>query len=139
MIDTAAHDAPRPPSERSFGLFFAALALGAGAYRYLAHGDRGLAFGLGALTLVLAGLALAAPRLLASPNRAWFHLGLLLARVVNPIVLALLFALVITPYALVLRLLRRDALRLRPDRDAASYWIERDPPGPDPGFLHRQY
>jgi len=50
-----------------------------------------------------------------------------------------LFFVVITPYALVLRLTGRDALRLRPRKDADTYWIDRDPPGPEPGFLERQY
>jgi hypothetical protein len=139
MIDPGAHDAPALPRERTFGLFFAALAIAAAAWRWFAHGERTLPLALGALALALALLALVAPRVLAPLNRAWFALGMLLARVVNPIVLSLLFFVVVTPYALVLRLLRRDALRLRPDPDAASYWIERDPPGPAPDFLQRQY
>jgi hypothetical protein len=139
LIDPAAHDAPTLPRERTFGLFFAALALGLGVFRHFAHGDRWLALGLVALAVALAVLALAAPRVLAPLNRAWFRLGLLLARVVNPIVLSLLFFLVITPFALVLRALGRDALRLRPRADATTYWIDRDPPGPEPGFLQRQY
>ena len=141
MIDPGAHDAPTPPGEKRFGLFFALLALGAGAYRYVKHGDHALGIGLAVLALVFAVLALAAPHALAPLNRAWFKLGLLLARVVNPIVLTVLFFVVITPYALVLRLAGRDALRLRPRKkdDADTYWIERDPPGPEPGFLERQY
>ena len=139
MIDPGAHDAPVPPSERRFGLFFALLALGAGAYRYVAHGDLALGLGLAGVGVVFGMFALAAPHWLAPLNRAWFGLGLLLARVVNPIVLAVLFFLVITPYALVLRLAGRDALRLRPRKDVDTFWIERDPPGPEPGFLERQY
>jgi hypothetical protein len=50
-----------------------------------------------------------------------------------------LFFVVVTPYALVLRLAGRDALRLRPEPGRDSYWIARDPPGPAPDFLHRQF
>jgi hypothetical protein len=48
--------------------------------------------------------------------------------VVNPIVLLLLFAIVVTPTALLMRLLGRRPLRLAPDPGAASYWINREPP-----------
>jgi hypothetical protein len=63
----------------------------------------------------------------------------LLGRIVNPVVLTVLFFVVVTPYALVLRLAGRDALRLRPEPGRDSYWIARDPPGPAPDFLHRQF
>ena len=48
--------------------------------------------------------------------------------VVNPIVLMLLFIIVVTPMALLMRLLGKRPLRLAPDPDAASYWIKREPP-----------
>lgn len=44
-----------------------------------------------------------------------------------------------TPFALVLRLIRRDALRLRLDPDAESYWIHRRPPGPQPSSMSNLY
>ena len=118
---------PLPP-DRHFGLFAAAvLLLGA----WLAH--RGarvpLAQACVALALIVAGLAAWRPSLLAPANRAWARLGWALGRVVNPLVLGAIFLLVVTPFALVMRLAGRDALRLR-ERRADTYWIERQPPGP---------
>ena len=43
------------------------------------------------------------------------------------------------PLALLLRLVRRDALRLRLDPHAESYWIDRRPPGPQPGSMSNLY
>jgi hypothetical protein len=63
-------------------------------------------------------------------NRAWMKLGELLGRVVSPIVLGLVFYGVFTPVALVMRLAGRDAMHRRWDRDAPTYWVDRDPPGP---------
>ena len=48
-----------------------------------------------------------------------------MGKIVNPIVLGILFFLVITPVALILRLMRKDLLLLSFDRDAETYWIPR--------------
>lgn len=85
------------------------------------------------------GLALAAPRLLAPFNRLWHGFGMLLGRLVNPLVMGLLFYLVVTPTGLILRAFGKDPLRLKRDPDAASYWIERTPPGPEGGGMPRQF
>ena len=86
-----------------------------------------------ALTALL--LAVAVPSVYSAPNRAWLRLGALLARVVAPIALTILFFGVFTPMGWLLRLLGRDSLRLAYDRDARSYWIVRQPPGPDGSSL----
>jgi len=75
---------------------------------------------------------------LAPLNKWWTKLGLLLYRVVSPIVLGLLFYVTLTPIALVMRLLGKDPLRLRRDPDAASYWIDRSPP-PAPESMKNQF
>jgi hypothetical protein len=69
------------------------------------------------------------PRLLGPLNRLWLKFGLLLYKVMNPLVLGLLFFVTITPIGLVMRAFGKDFLRLRMDRSAKSYWIERAPPG----------
>ena len=83
----------------------------------------------GAASAALLIAALAAPAVLAPLNKAWFYLGLLIGRVVSPIVVGALFFLLITPTALVMRLFGRDQLRLK-RRNVDSYWIDREPPGP---------
>ena len=88
-----------------------------------------------------AGLALAAlsaPRILAAPNRAWFALGLWLSKVVSPVVIGAMFLLVVTPVGLLMRLFRHDPLRIRSGAQS-SYWIRRDPPGPEPESFTRQF
>ena len=115
-------------SNRSFGLVFAGvfLVIGAGPLFF------GHSIHLWSLLLsaVFAVLALIAPAVLAPLNRLWTKFGLLLHKIVSPVVLGIMFYLVITPMGAVMRLLGKDPLRLRKDRDAATYWIERTPPGP---------
>ena len=93
--------------------------------------------------LVVGGLflvvALAAPAVLAPLNRIWTKFGLLISRVTNPIVTALLFFVVFTPFAMVLRMLGKDLLRQKLDPTAKSYWIERTPAGPEPESMVHQF
>lgn len=83
--------------------------------------------------------ALARPRILAPLNRLWLRVGLLLHACLSPVILGLVFYTTVTPIGLVRRLLGADPLRLRLDRDAVTYWIERDPPGPAPDTMRRQF
>ena len=133
--DLSRHEAPRASSDRSFGLVFAAVfAIVAGWPLLGGEGPRLWAL---AVAGVFLALALAAPRLLGPLNRLWTRFGLLLSRAMNPLVLGLLFFAVVTPMGLVMRALGKDPLRRRFERQAASYWIERRPPGPAP--MSRQF
>jgi hypothetical protein len=72
-------------------------------------------------------LALVVPRALAPANRLWLRIGLLLHRVVNPVVMAVMFYLVVTPFGFVMRRLNPALTdRLRPDKGATTYWIRRE-------------
>lgn len=80
-----------------------------------------------------------APQILAPLNKAWTRLGLLMHRVVNPLIMGLLFYVAITPMGLLMRLFGKDLLRLKRDPQASSYWIERNPPGPSAESMRRQF
>ena len=93
--------------------------------------------------LVIAGSFLAVtlvyPPALRPLNRLWFLFGMLLSRVVTPIVMGLLFVLTVVPTGMVMRLRGHDLMRLRLDRQAKSYWLVREPPGPAPETMRKQY
>jgi hypothetical protein len=124
-------------SDGRFGLVFAALFAIIGLVP-LIHGGPPRAWAL-ALAAAILIVALARPQLLRPLNRYWTRLGLLLHRVASPIVMALLFFVVMTPLAFLLRRLGKDPLRLRFDPAAASYWIDRVPPGPPPDSIRNQF
>jgi multisubunit Na+/H+ antiporter MnhG subunit len=127
----------RPQPNRSFGLGLAIFALLAGFWPLLrGHGPRYWAI---AASIAILGVAVFAPKLLAIPTRLWTRLSDPLGRVMGSMVLAGLFYVVLTPFALLLRLARRDPLRLRFDKGAKTYWIERDPPGPAPNSMKQQF
>jgi hypothetical protein len=114
----------RGPSDRNFGFVFTAALLFFGLWP-LRHGKPIRHWCL-ALSGVFLLVTLVRPSLLHLLNRAWTKLGILLGRAVNPIVTGLLFFIVFTPVAAILRWMGKDLLHLSIDRDAKSYWIQRD-------------
>ena len=105
------------PSNRKFGLFFATIFCMGACYFYF----RGAYLGLtacGTLFLVFSLTSLLNDKLLEPLNRIWMRFGYLLSKIFSPIVMGVIFFFLFTPSAIVIRVLRRDELRLR--------WIERD-------------
>jgi hypothetical protein len=75
-------------------------------------GGVGLALGIGAFV----------PGLGRILYIAWMGLGIVIGSITSPIVLAVVYAVVFVPAALVMKILGRDALRRRIDRSSMSYW-----------------
>ncbi|MEE9139709.1 MAG: SxtJ family membrane protein [Alphaproteobacteria bacterium] len=124
-------------SERAFGIVFAAVFTMIGLWPLLGgEGARLWSLALGGMFLVA---ALVRPALLAPLNRLWSRLGRLLHGIATPLVMGLLFFTAVTPTALVMRALGKNPLRLRFDRRARTYWIERRPPGPEPETMRNQF
>ena len=124
-------------SDRGFGLVFAGFFALVGALS-LWRGHTGWHYTL-PLAAVFVVVAYTFPQVLAPLNRLWLKFGLLLYKVMNPLVLGLLFFVTITPIGFLMRLFGKDFLRLQLDRNAKSYWIERTPPGPPPQSMRNQF
>jgi hypothetical protein len=125
-----------PGSDRTFGLVMAAVLAGLALLNGWHHGR------LWPWEAVIAALfllsALLRPALLSPLNRVWMKLGLLLHKIVNPIVMGLLFFGTIWPTGVIMRSRGRDLLRLKRDPSSDSYWILRDP-GPAPETMRDQF
>ena len=120
-------EAVKGSSDRGFGLTVGGILLLIAAVRIWRHGGYGaIELVLGAVGLCLIVLALVRAQSLAGLNRAWTRLGLLLFKVVNPIVL-------------ILRACGHDPLRLKRDPSASTYWVKREPPGPAPETMINQF
>lgn len=135
--DFGRHEEIKGSSDRTFGLafavFFAALS-GLAIWKNNPHWIWWA--GLAVLTLTV---ALAWPRLLKPANKLWTRLGLVLFRIISPITLAVIFYGVMTPMSLLFRWRKKDILNLKYDQNAASYWLIRNPPGPDPETMKNQF
>ena len=124
-------------SDRSFGIVMTA-AFGLISLLNWWHGGHSWRWTGGIAALFLAA-ALFYPAALRPFNRLWLKFGLLLHKVVNPIVMALVFFGTVLPTGLIMRALGKDPLRLKRQPDANSYWIERRPPGPAPKSMKDQF
>lgn len=135
-----AHAPIKTASDRSFGLTVGGILMAIAVLRWWWVGS--LSWLMAAILVIGVALALAGqlrPAVLAPLNSLWTKLGLLLFHVVNPVVMLLLFVVTIVPAGLIMRSIRYDPMRRRFDREARSYWIERDPPGPPPDSLRHQF
>jgi hypothetical protein len=124
-------------SDRSFGLVMA------GAFAVVTalngwHAGRIWPW-TAALAVALLVAALLRPAVLNPLNRIWLKFGLLLHKIVNPVIMALLFYGTVLPTGLIARAMGKDLLRLKREPDAASYWIVRTPPGPAPDTMKDQF
>jgi hypothetical protein len=129
---------PRLPSNTRFGLLFALIFATGSGYLFW----KGKYPGASILVLVavaLVGIVLTRSSLLTPLNRMWFAFGLLLGRIVSPVVLGVLFFAIVTPVALFGKLFGRDPLRLRKRKEATSHWIQRDPVGPAADSFKHQF
>lgn len=125
------------PSNRSFGTLFVAVFALLGAFSWWRGGA--LWPWLAGLSVLTLTVTLTTPSVLAPLNRAWMRLAELLNRIVSPIVLGVIFFGIFAPVGFFMRLAGRDALKRRFEAQARSYWIDRQPPGPDPAGLPNQF
>jgi hypothetical protein len=124
-------------SERSFGLVFAAVFALIALLPLLKGG--GVRWWSLALAAVFLALALLIPAVLKPLNVLWFKFGLLVGRVMTPLVMGILYLLSVIPTGLFLRATGRDLLRLKREPAMKSYWIERESPDPAKGSMKRQF
>src|ERR1700730_1765795 len=96
------------PSNRSFGITFGVVFALIGAIGWWKGAPR--AWAAVAISLAFFVLGLVAPGVLRPLNVVWMRLAGLMNRVVSPVVLAVIFYGVVTPYAAALRLMGRDLL-----------------------------
>ena len=100
------------PSNKKFGYFFTNKSLN-------------LAYVFAAISITLFFITLVKADLLLYPNKLWIQFGLLLGMVISPIVLGVLFFVLFTPTAIIMKLYGRDELRIK-FKKSTSYWIVRE-------------
>ena len=72
-------------------------------------------------------LGLLNSKILAPLNKIWFKFGILLGKIVSPLIMGAIFFLVVTPIGIIMRLIGKDVLNLKYNKNK-SYWIENSSP-----------
>ena len=112
-------------SNRSFGIVFSIVFLLIAIYP-LINSD-GLRVWSLIIAIIFLVLGLINSKILTPLNKLWFKFGILLGRIVSPVIMGLIFFLVVTPIALIMRIIGKDLLNLKFNKEK-SYWIEKNGP-----------
>jgi len=81
------------------------------------------------------------PSFLSPLNKVWAKLGLLLNKITSPIILGIIFFVIISPVALLFKLARKNTMsaKFKKNEEIKSYWLLREPPGPERNSLENQF
>ena len=112
-------------SNKSFGIVFFVVFLLIGLYPLInADGIRVWSI---IISLVFLILGLTNSKILNPLNKLWFKFGILLGKIISPLVMGIIFFLVVTPIGILMKLLKKDLLNLR-FNNKETYWIEKNEP-----------
>ena len=112
-------------SERNFGIVFFIVFLLIALYPLTYGGEIRIWSVLISLIFLIFGLLNS--KLLSPLNKLWFKFGIFLGKIVSPLIMGIIFFLVVTPIGFIMRLLGKDVLNLKFNKNR-SYWIEKNGP-----------
>ena len=112
-------------SNRSFGIVFFVVFLLIAFYPLINGGNIRSWFVV--ISLIFLVLGLLNSKILAPLNKIWFKFGIFLGKIVSPFIMGIIFFLVVTPIAFTMRIIGKDLLNLKFNKDK-SYWIEKTGP-----------
>ena len=111
------------PSNRKFGIFFT-LVLALFAVYFYVTSNMILTYTFLLTSLTLLGVSIVKADVLFPLNKLWMKFGFLLGKIINPIVIGIIFFVLITPFGFIMRVFGRDELRLRL-KNNNTYWKNR--------------
>ena len=126
MSETTSYIQTEKPSEKSFGVVFSIVFLIVALYPLI--NSESLRIWALVTSIIFFFLAFLAPKILVLPNKLWFKFGLLIGSIVAPIVMAFVYFVTVLPTGLIMRLLGKDLLKQKLDKNAKSYWVKRSEP-----------
>ncbi len=112
-------------SNKSFGIVFFVVFLLIAIYP-LTNGED-IRIWSGIISFIFLVLGLLNSSILTPLNKIWFKFGIILGKIISPVIMAIIFFLVVTPTGLIMRILRKDILNLKYNQNK-SYWIEKEGP-----------
>ena len=112
-------------SNKSFGVVFFIVFLIVSIYPLINNGELRIWSLITAIIFLILGLINS--KVLTPLNKLWIKFGLLLGKVISPLIMGIIFFLVVTPTALIMRIIGKDLLNLK-FNNKKSYWIEKTGP-----------
>jgi hypothetical protein len=115
---------PKIPTNQNFGFTFAGVFFAFAIYKYYRSGQ--ISIVLCAASMIMVLITLVAPSILRVPNLLWAKFGMLLHKIVSPIMMGLIFFVIVTPMGLWMRARGKDPMNRKWKQDQLSYWAMRD-------------
>ena len=112
-------------SNRSFGIVFFVVFLIISFYPLT--NEENIRYWSLLISLIFLTLGLLNSRILTPLNKIWFKFGVLLGKIISPLIMGIIFFFVVTPIGLFMKMLKKDLLSLNFNNDK-SYWIEKKEP-----------
>jgi len=112
-------------SNRSFGIVFFIVFLLISIYPLINQGELRIWSLLISLLFLILGIINS--KVLSPLNKVWFKFGIFLGKIISPIIMGIIFFFVVTPIAFLMRILKKDLLNLKYNKNS-SYWIEKTDP-----------
>ena len=125
------------PSNRKFGFLFSSLFIAVSLYLFYIDLIISAIF-FGFISIIFATISLFKDNLLLPLNKLWMYFGMLIGRIMSPIILGMLFFFLITPIGIGMRIFRRDELRLKP-LSTQSLWKLRNQEDLDGNSFNQQF
>ena len=110
-------------SNKSFGIVFFVVFLIIGLYP-LIYNNNPKIWSL-IISAIFLFLGLINSKLLTPLNKAWFTFGIFLGKIVSPFIMGIIFFLVVTPIGFIMKILGKDLLQLKFNKNVQTYWIEK--------------
>tara|TARA_B100001063_G_C16519512_1_gene430934 strand:+ start:74 stop:457 length:384 start_codon:yes stop_codon:yes gene_type:complete len=112
-------------SNRSFGIIFFIVFFIFGSYPLISN-DEAKVWSI-AISLIFLFLGLINSKILTPLNKLWFKFGIILGKLVSPIIMGIIYFFVVTPIGFLMRILGKDLLNLK-FNNKKTYWIEKTGP-----------
>jgi len=125
------------PSNKKFGYLFTVIFLFLSLYFYI-HNKENISKILLILSVFFIVITIFKPTLLLPLNKLWMMFGLLLGKIISPIVIGIIFYLIFSPFGIIMRLYGRDELILKRSK-SHSYWKIRKNNVIKPESFYKQY
>ena len=125
-MDSKFNDNIKISSNRSFGIVFFIVFLFIALYPITYSEDIRIWSLIISFIFIILGLLNS--KILTPLNKLWFKFGVILGKIISPIIMGIIFFLVVTPIGLIMKVLGKDLLRLKYNKKDNTYWIEKNGP-----------
>ena len=111
------------PTNRNFGIVFTIVFLIISFWPLLKNGE--IRYWSLIISFIFFVLALINSKILTPLNKAWMKFGLILGKIVSPLVMGVIFFFVVTPTGIIMRLFGKDLLNLKKN-NKNTYWLKKN-------------